>query len=384
MIDYKTWGAEGIDEQSHKQMRDACQLPVAVKAALMPDAHLGYGVPIGAVVGMKDALNPGAVGVDIGCRMSMSIFEIEPATINSAFTVYQNALKNNTFFGVGVENGGHRDHEVMHEWLWDAVPVLKENKDKARRQLGTSGGGNHFAEFGVLTVPENSLLGLPAKQYVALMTHGGSRGTGLAVANHYCAIAKQQQPQYGDLAWLDYWSAEGQEYWVAMNLMGRYSAANHWLIHRTISREIGVDPVATVENHHNFAWQEEHNGEALFVHRKGATPAADGVLGIIPGSMGTPAYVVSGLGNPDSLCSASHGAGRKMSRGQARKAFNYEHEWLRLIEEEDIVILGGDADELPGAYKDIEEVMDAQTDLVRKEAKFEPRIVLMAGKPGVV
>src|SRR5208282_2763940 len=154
MIDYKTWGAEGIDEQSHKQMRDACQLPVAVKAALMPDAHLGYGVPIGAVVGMKDALNPGAVGVDIGCRMSMSIFEIEPATINSAFTVYQNALKNNTFFGVGVENGGHRDHEVMHEWLWDAVPVLKENKDKARRQLGTSGGGNHFAEFGVLTVPE--------------------------------------------------------------------------------------------------------------------------------------------------------------------------------------------------------------------------------------
>ena len=166
MIDYKTWGAEGIDGQSHKQMRDACQLPVAVKAALMPDAHLGYGVPIGAVLGLKDALSPGAVGVDIGCRMCMSIFEIDPATINNTFTIYRNALQENTFFGVGVESR-NRDHEVMHEWLWDALPILKENKDKARRQLGTSGGGNHFAEFGVLTVPVESLLGLPAKQYVA-------------------------------------------------------------------------------------------------------------------------------------------------------------------------------------------------------------------------
>src|SRR5208282_2609111 len=138
MIDYKTWGAEGIDEQSHKQMRDACQLPVAVKAALMPDAHLGYGVPIGAVVGMKDTLSPGAVGVDIGCRMSMSIFEIDPDTLNSTFTVYQNALKSNTFFGVGVENGGRYGHDVMKDWLGDALPVLIDNKEKAKRQLGTS------------------------------------------------------------------------------------------------------------------------------------------------------------------------------------------------------------------------------------------------------
>ena len=173
-----------------------------------------------------------------------------------------------------------------------------------------------------------------------------------------------------------------------MNLMGRYSAANHWLIHRTISRAIGVDAVATVENHHNFAWQEEHQtshgGESLFVHRKGATPAGMNELGIIPGSMGTPAYVVAGQGNPDSLCSALHGAGRKMSRAQAKKLFNYEHEWLRLLEEQDITVLGGSADELPGAYKDIESVMAAQTDLVWEEAKFEPRIVLMAGKPGAV
>ncbi len=194
---------------------------------------------------------------------------------------------------------------------------------------------------------------VPAKQYVALMTHGGSRGTGLAVANHYCKIAKEPRPMHSDLAWLDIHSPE----------------------HR---------PLATIENHHNFAWLAEHDGEALFVHRKGATPAADGELGIIPGSMGTPAYVVSGMGNPDSLWSASHGAGRKMSRAQAKKAFNYEQEWLRLFEEQDITILGGDADELPGAYKDIESVMDAQTDLVRKEAKFDPRIVLMAEKPGAV
>jgi len=135
---------------------------------------------------------------------------------------------------------------------------------------------------------------------------------------------------------------------------------------------------------HNFAWMEEHGNSPMFVHRKGATPAADGEVGIIPGSMGTPAYVVSGLGNPDSLCSASHGAGRKMSRSQAKKAFNYEHEWLKLFEDKGILIMGGDADELPGAYKDIEAVMDAQADLVRKEAKFDPAIVLMAGKPGAV
>lgn len=383
MVEYRTWGADGIDEPSHVQMREACGLPVTKAGALMPDAHLGYGVPIGAVIGLEDALCPGAVGVDIGCRMCMSIYEIDPYTLGTRFAAYRNALQNNTHFGVGVESNRF-NHEVMKDWLWDALPVLKANKDKAKRQLGTSGGGNHFAEFGVLTVGEKSLLDLPAKEYVALMTHGGSRGTGLTVANHYCAIAKEKQPEYGDLAWLDFHSPEGQEYWEAMNLMGRYSAANHWLIHNQISRELRLEPAATVENHHNFAWLEEHAGRPLFVHRKGATPAADGELGIIPGSMGTAAYVVSGLGSGESLCSASHGAGRKMSRAQAKKAFNYVHEWLRLFEEEGITVLGGAADELPAAYKNIEEVMTAQSDLVRKEARFLPKIVLMAGKPGVV
>jgi tRNA-splicing ligase RtcB len=385
MIDYKTWGADGIDEPSHTQMRDACALPVTRAAALMPDAHLGYGVPIGAVVGLEDALSPGAVGVDIGCQVRMSIFDILPEKLNTRFEVFRNALQDNTFFGVGAESNRY-NHEVMKDWLWDALPVLKDNKERAKRQLGTSGGGNHFAEWGVLTVPEKSILALEIEpgQYVALMTHGGSRGTGYAVAERYCDLANEQHPGYFGLAWLDFGSAEGQEYFEAMNLMGRYADANHWLIHSQISRQIGFEPVSEVTSMHNFAWMEEHGNSPMFVHRKGATPAADGEVGIIPGSMGTPAYVVSGLGNPDSLCSASHGAGRKMSRSQAKKAFNYEHEWRKLFEEKGIVIMGGDADELPGAYKEIEAVMDAQADLVRKEAKFDPAIVLMAGKPGAV
>src|SRR5271166_3654331 len=389
MIDYKTWGAEGIDEKSHAQMRDACALPVARAAALMADAHLGYGVPIGAVLGLEDALCPGAVGVDIGCQVHMTIYGVEAGVINRCFETLRDALRGHTYFGVGANSGGRFDHEVMHEWLWDALPILKEHKENAKLQLGSSGGGNHFAEWGIITVPEDSYLTIsgtrvaPAGDYLALLTHGGSRNTGLRVAEHYCKIAKSQH-DHGDLSWLDFNSTEGQEYWEAMNLLGRYAYANHWLIHNQITRHIKVDPIYCIDTMHNFAWLEEHGDRTLFVHRKGATPAADGELGIIPGSMGTATYVVSGLGNPDSLCSASHGAGRKLSRSQAKKTLNFEHEWLRLFEEKGITVMGGAADELPDAYKDIELVMNAQADLVRKEARFEPRIVLMAGDKGVV
>ena len=164
-----------------------------------------------------------------------------------------------------------------------------------------------------------------------------------------------------------------------MNLMGEYAAANHEVIHRNVSKLLGERPVVHVENHHNFAWMESHAGKTVIVHRKGATPAVAGVLGAIPGSMADPAYVVRGRGNPESLNSASHGAGRKMSRKQAKDCFSW-HATKANLEKRGITVLSAAADEVPGVYKDIEEVMASQQDLVEKVARFEPRIVKMAGE----
>ncbi len=170
-------------------------------------------------------------------------------------------------------------------------------------------------------------LGLAAGEYIALFSHSGSRGTGAAVCSTYSAIARAQLPkkyeQLGRLAWLDLESEAGQEYWAAMNLMGDYAAANHDVIHRLVSQLLGAKIIAGVENHHNFAWKEVHGGREVVVHRKGATPAGRGVLGVIPGSMADPAFVVRGRGSAESLNSASHGAGRRMSRTAAKQKYTW-------------------------------------------------------------
>jgi tRNA-splicing ligase RtcB len=178
------------------------------------------------------------------------------------------------------------------------------------------------------------------------------------------------------LAWLDLDTDAGQEYWLAMNLMGDYAAANHDVIHRQVSKLLGASIISGVENHHNFAWKEVHGGRELIVHRKGATPAGRGVLGVIPGSMATPAYVVRGLGNESSLHSASHGAGRLMSRKAAMDKFRWNAVRVDL-ERKGVKVLSAGADEVPGAYKDIREVIAAQSDLVEIVAQFHPRIVKM-------
>ncbi len=267
---------------------------------------------------------------------------------------------------------------------WSVTQVTRTHKDLARSQLGSSGSGNHFAEFGVLLLEQDDAqLGLKAGQYVALLTHSGSRGTGAAVCQVYSNIAQSRLPakykDHGRLAWLDMDSEAGREYWAAMSLMGEYAAANHEVIHRNVSKLVGERPVAVVENHHNFAWKETHEGRTVIVHRKGATPAAEGVLGVIPGSMADPAFVVRGRGVAASLQSASHGAGRKLSRKQAKDRFSW-HATKANLEERGITVLSAAADEVPGVYKNIEEVMASQADLVEKIARFEPRIVRMAGE----
>lgn len=197
----------------------------------------------------------------------------------------------------------------------------------------------------------------------------------------YSSIARGRLPrQYEDvgrLAWLSLDDQAGQEYWAAMNLMGDYAAANHDVIHRLVSKLLGARIISGVENHHNFAWKETHGGREVIVHRKGATPAGAGVLGVIPGSMADPAFVVRGKGNEASLQSAAHGAGRRMSRTAARDKYNFRAV-QKDLEVKGIKVLSAGADEVPYVYKNILEVMAAQDDLVEIVARFDPKIVKMS------
>ncbi len=378
-VAYRTWGSE-IDDAAHAQMRQACHVPGAVGAALMPDAHVGYGLPIGGVLALEGAVVPYAVGVDIACRMKLSVLDMPPATLSDRFNLYKEAIERGTRFGVGAAHETPQDHAVMDQ-DWTITRITREKKDTAWKQLGTSGSGNHFVEFGVLTLPEKADdLGLEPGEYVALLSHSGSRGAGAAVCSTYSAMARAELPRkYAELsylAWLSLDTQPGQEYWAAMNLMGDYAAANHDVIHRLVSRFLGAKIVAGVENHHNFAWLENHQGREVVVHRKGATPAGKGVLGVIPGSMASPAFIVRGKGNDESLHSASHGAGRRMSRNQAREKYNWRAV-QKDLEKKGVHVLSAGADEVPGVYKNIEDVMRDQADLVETVGRFDPRIVKM-------
>jgi len=377
---YRQWG-EDLDPQSIRQMENACQLPVAVRGALMPDAHVGYGLPIGGVLATRGAVVPYAVGVDIACRMKLTVVDLPVVALDGQIDRLKKAIEGETRFGIGAAFREPHDHAVMDE-DWDFLPLVKRLKDRAWSQLGTSGSGNHFVEFGALVIEEESAdLALPPGSYLALLSHSGSRGPGANIAGHFSRLAMDLHPELPKelrhLAWLELDTEAGQEYWQAMELMGRYAAANHAVIHRSIARHLGVKVLADVENHHNFAWKEVHDGETVIVHRKGATPAHAGVLGIIPGSMASPAYVVRGKGRPEALHSAAHGAGRVMSRKKAQATFTWS-ETRKLLERKRVTLLSAGLDEVPMVYKDIDTVMAAQQDLVEVLARFEPRIVKMA------
>ena len=376
---YRQWGTD-LEEQAVEQMRNACDLPVSVRGALMPDAHVGYGLPIGGVLATRNAVIPYAVGVDIACRVKMTVLDLPADTIEKGEDRLVTAIERETRFGIGASFRTPRVHDVL-DADWSVSPVTEREKDRGRKQLGTSGSGNHFVEFGVLTVAEGSGLEFPAGDYLALLSHSGSRGTGALVADHYSKIAMSQRPELPNelrhLSWLDLDSEEGQEYWAAMELMGQYAAANHECIHRHIAEHLGAEVLLDLENHHNFAWKEVHDGEELIVHRKGATPAGDGVLGLIPGSMADSTYIARGKGDSASLDSASHGAGRVMSRTKAKKSFSWDQVAPYLAKRK-VKLLSAGIDEVPMVYKNIDEVMAAQSDLVEPLAKFQPRLVKMA------
>lgn len=378
---YQRWG-EDIDDQAVRQMDNACSLPVAARGALMPDAHVGYGLPIGGVLATRNAVIPYAVGVDIACRMKMSVLDMPVAALTGARDRLRKVLERETRFGIGAAFRKRRQHDVL-DADWSVSPVTRRLKDRAWSQLGTSGSGNHFVEYGVLRVSQlgSEPLGLPAGEYLALLSHSGSRGAGANVAGHYSKLAMDLHPELPKelrhLAWLDLASEAGQEYWRAMQLMGRYAEANHACIHHHVSKALGVKVLADVENHHNFAWREDHHGETMIVHRKGATPAAKDDLGIIPGTMASSAYLVRGRGNPAALDSSSHGAGRVMSRTRAKRSLTW-FDTRKLLESRGVELLSAGLDEAPMAYRDIDKVMAAQRDLVEPLARFEPRMVKMA------
>lgn len=372
-----------IPMNAYEQLMTSLRIPPAVKGALMPDAHHGYSVPIGAVVALENAISPAFIGFDIGCMVMLSIYEITPDEFGKHRDFMADMLRRETAFGLGVAFTPRRDHAVMDDKRWQRNKILRSLSHKAHDQLGTSGGGNHFADLmiGEVLQPIDWLPLNVGSQFVALLTHSGSRGVGHKVATHYMKLADQETrfkahniPKgYG---WLAMDTEAGREYWDAMQLMGRYAVANHELIHRHFAESAGLQVVADFWNRHNFAWEQD----GLYIHRKGATPAEQGVPGIIPGTSGTYSYLTSGLGNDESMQSSSHGAGRPHSRTEAKRQHN-ETRYAAHMREKDILHFGVNKDETFMAYKDIESVLGEQEGvLLKRVARLMPRVVIMGGK----
>lgn len=379
-LEFPVYGAEQIDPAAIEQMQMAMKLPISVKGALMPDAHVGYGLPIGGVLATWNAVIPYGVGMDIGCRMCMSVYPLSPKKIVGERNRIKNILMNETRFGLA-EFNDLEDNEILERKEFQEIKFLKHLQPKFAKQLGTSGHGNHFVDVGYVVIDEKSdLIDLEPGEYLAVLSHSGSRNFGAEVCKHYTKIAQDKlglTGEAGRLAWLDLDSEEGEEYWAAMQLAGDYSHANHRVIHSRMARAFGEKPLAIIENHHNFAWKEKlDDGSELVIHRKGATPAGEGNVGIIPGTMASPAFIVAGKGNENSLRSAAHGAGRLMSRNQAKKTFT-ESQVKKYLNQQEVELIGGGIDESPFAYKDIHQVMNHQHDLVKVLGKFIPRIVHM-------
>ncbi len=380
--DYTTFGADVIEPGAIHQMEVAMKLPVVKAGALMPDAHQGYGLPIGGVLATENAVIPYGVGVDIGCRMCLSIYDISAGYVHHNHDKLKGMLLNNTRFGNDVFKRP-MGHDVLDRKEFEEINILKSLKDKAYTQIGTSGGGNHFVEFGIVEIlGEKSQLDLPKGKYLSVLSHSGSRGLGANIARHYTRLAMdvcKLPSEAKHLAWLDLNTEDGQEYWIAMSLAGDYASACHHQIHEKIASEFGEESLLMVENHHNFAWKELNaDGEELIVHRKGATPAGEGMLGIIPGSMTSPGFIVSGKGEETSINSASHGAGRVMSRRKAKETLS-KREVNKHLRKSGIELIGSGLDEAPMVYKDIHKVMSYQKDLVEVLGSFTPKVVRMCG-----
>lgn len=256
---YAIFGADQIEDGARQQMDVAMQLPITVAGALMPDAHQGYGLPIGGVLAVDNAVIPFGVGVDIGCRMALTVFDMPADFFFEHTSQFKRELIANTVFGAGngFKGKDRAYHQVLDDKRFNDTKLLRDLHERAVAQLGSSGGGNHFVEWGILSLEQDdAALGVPKGRYVALLTHSGSRGLGATIAGHYTQLAKQLcklPPHAANLAYLSLDSEAGQAYWEAMNLAGDYASACHEVIHRKLTKAMGASVLAKVENHHNFA-----------------------------------------------------------------------------------------------------------------------------------
>jgi tRNA-splicing ligase RtcB len=376
-----------VEEQAAAQLRNVAALPFIHKhVAVMPDVHWGMGATVGSVIPTKGAIVPAAVGVDIGCGMMAQRTSLTASDLPDNLGPMRSAIEAAVPHG-RTDNGGANDRgswgdipaDIADSFVASNLPdrfdaLLKAHPKLARwnlarisRHVGTLGTGNHFVE-----------VCLDTEQRVWVMLHSGSRGIGNAIGSHFIELAKKDMERWfinvpdKDLAYIPQGSEHFGAYWDALKLAQSYAALNRRVMMRNALKavEAHVKPFdcdcEAINCHHNYVSRENHFGENVFVTRKGAVSAKDGELGIIPGSMGARSFIVRGKGNPDSFCSCSHGAGRAMSRGAAKKRFTLaDHEaataGVECRKDADVI------DETPGAYKDIQAVMDAQADLVSVE-----------------
>ena len=390
-----SWCPE-IEENTMEQIDNLAQLPFLHKrVCIMPDTHFGYGMPIGGVIATKGVIIPNAVGVDIGCGMcavKTSLTEIDTETLKKIMGEIRKAIP------VGFnKHKEEQDEQLMPNiekafYNWEfGMPIIATEYNNAKKSLGTLGGGNHFIE-----------IQKGDDERIWIMIHSGSRNLGLKVANHYNKLAIElnakyysQVPKEWELAFLPIDSEEGQAYIREMQYCVEFALANRKLmmerivdIFRTIVWSDEKYSQEDLDNFnssteminiaHNYASQENHFGQNVWVHRKGATQANKGQIGIIPGSQGTSSYIVEGLGNKESFESCSHGAGRVLGRKQAEKTLDLEKE-IKILDDQNIIhsIRGKhDLDEATSCYKNIDEVMENQKDLIKIKVKLKPLAVV--------
>lgn len=371
-VPIKLWLDE-IEDGALHQARNLANLPFVHKwVAIMPDSHQGYGMPIGGVLATKGVVIPNAVGVDIGCGMCALRTPVESIDIHTLKDIMSDIRE-----AIPV---GFAHHNEPRTWTGFSaapdIPIIQEELEAARYQLGTLGGGNHFVEI------QHGSDG-----YVWLMLHSGSRNFGYKVAKTYHEMAVRLcEAWYSDLpnkdlSFLPVDSQEGTAYIMAMNFALDFAKANRYEMMRQVAYAFEHRTGAKIDEeiiniHHNYAAIEHHYGVNVWVHRKGATLAREGTAGIIPGSQGTKSYIVRGKGNPESFTSCSHGAGRRMGRKEARRALTVEGEMAKLGGVLHAIRGVEDLDEAPGAYKDIGEVMANQRDLVDIEVELTPLAVI--------
>lgn len=389
MTDTRIFGQH--DENTLAQIADVASR--AERTALMADGHLGYTMPIGGVAAFRRRVSVVGVGFDIACGNAAILTDRSVADVAPSLDVLADEIQSTISFGVGRNN--HADDAPVDDPLfespaWEAVPLehRQELKAKARNQLGTVGSGNHYVDVFA-----------DESDRVWVGVHFGSRGFGHTVASGFLSLAAgrewgQRVPEAEALLDLD--TPIGDAYWSLMNLAGRYAYAGREWVARKVVSIIGGTELDLVHNHHNFAWPETHDGEEYIVVRKGATPAFPGQRGFVGGSMGDDSVILRGTDSDSedqraALYSTVHGAGRVMSRTEARGKVNRRtgevkrpgkvspemmKEWLR---GKGVVLRGGGLDESPHAYRRLPEVLEAQGDTIEVLHTLRPLVVVMAG-----